>query len=285
MQKATRYLGRGLVLLATVAAVGTVRRAIAADDDPAGPDGDEVPVAEIERIVGAQGTLTNDVLDIGINRTDIGDLRGPPPHDKLPNRQVTLTPSFEINGDLTFQRLGHGQAFLNGDLPLREEEVNPFIAALLKNGLVFQAYHQHLPSYPQIWFVHFRGTGDPLTLARAIRHAIDVTSTPLPQTRPSNPTTPLDPQKLARILHGRADVGENGVVTVNVPRKDTIIVDGVRVNPFANIASNIQFKPMGGAQADVVPDFGLTAQEVDPVVHKMLIDQGWYQGCLYNQCQ
>jgi hypothetical protein len=187
------------------------------------PSSSQLPVKQIEQIVGAQGELTGGVLDITIERTDIGDVRGP--------LGVTFTPAFEIHGELGFQPIGKNQALLNADMAVLEPEANPFIAALLQHGLVFQAFHQHLPMLPQVWFVHFRGIGDPIALARAARAALDVTHTRLPQPPPQRPTTPLDAQRLARILHGQATVGNDGVVTVTVLRTDRILLDGVRVAP------------------------------------------------------
>jgi hypothetical protein len=61
-----------------------------------------LPVAAIERIVQAKGTVSGGVLDIGLDRDDIGDVKGP--------LGVTFTPSFQINGNLFFQPLGHGRA-------------------------------------------------------------------------------------------------------------------------------------------------------------------------------
>lgn len=246
------------------------------DDSKCDAGASDLPVQQIEDIVGAQGSVSHGVLDIEIERQDIGDVQGP--------LGVTFTPSFEIHGDLHFQPLGGGQAFLNGDMALLPNEVNPFIAALLTNHLVFQAFHQHMIEMtPQIWFVHFRGVGDALQLATEIRAAIDVTATPLPQMHESNPSTPLDPDRLARILHGEAMVGDEGVVTVTVQRTDRIRIDSVIVSPEAGISTTIEFKPLGGAKANVVPDFSMKSNEVDPVVRAMLIEQGWFQGCLYNQ--
>jgi len=116
-------------------------------------------------------------------------------------------------------------------------------SALIKNGLTFQAFHQHVPMHPQVWFVHFRGVGDPLALAKAVRATLTATGTPLPQAPPSNPTTPLDANRLAAILHGTASVGDEGVVTVWVYRRDRVTIDDVRVNPQANISMNIEFRP------------------------------------------
>jgi hypothetical protein len=234
-----------------------------------------LPVDQIEQIIGAPGTVDNGVLEINVERTDIGDVQCP--------LGITCTPSFQVEADIYFQSVGHGRAVLNGDFALKESEVNPFIRALLENGLEWQAFHQHLPMQPQVWFVHYRGVGDPLALARDLRNAIDVTSVPLPQTAPPNPTTPLDPDRLASILHGTAMVGDEGVVTVSVPRKHGVQLDGVFLQPETGIENVIQFKPTGGSNADVIPDFSMTSNEIRPVVEIMLLQFNWFQGCLYNQ--
>jgi Domain of Unknown Function (DUF1259) len=217
------------------------------------------------------------VLSIDIERQDIGDVAGP--------IGVTFTPAFEVDGTLTFQPLGHGKAFFNGDLALKPEETNPVIDAIVANDLIFQAFHQHyIETSPNVWFIHFRGEGDPLDLARAVYNVLKATATPLPQTMPANPTTPLDPDRLASILHGDAQVGDEGVVTVSISRTDMIVIDGIRVSPEANISTEVQFKPLSssGSSAAAGPDFSLTSSEVQPVI-SLMRRQGWFVGCLYNQ--
>jgi hypothetical protein len=236
-----------------------------------------LPADQIQQIVQAQGTVTNGVLSIDVERQDIGEVAGP--------LGVTFTPAFEIDGTLTFQPLGHGEAFFNGDLALRPEEANPVIDAIVANGLIFQAFHQHyIETTPNVWFIHFRGEGDPLDLARGVFNVLKATATPLPQTMPANPTTPLDADRLASILHGDAQVGDEGVVTVSVSRTDTIVIDGIRVSPEANISTGVQFKPLSasGSSAAVGPDFSMESSEVQPVV-SLMRGQGWFVGCLYNQ--
>jgi hypothetical protein len=238
--------------------------------------GGSLPVKAIEDIIGIDGTVTNGVLDISVARKDIGQVTGP--------LGVTFTPAFEVHGDIYFQPLDRGKALMNGDMALLAEETNPFIAALLEQGLILQAFHQHLIEMnPQVWFVHYRGVGDPLALAKSIRSAIATTKTPLPQSSPPHPTTPLDADKLAKILHGDAQVGEEGVVTVSVNREHGVQLDGVYAMPDTGISTSIEFKPLGsGSNAAVVPDFSMTADEVVPVVQHMQ-SLGWFQGCLYNQ--
>jgi len=137
-----------------------------------------LPADRIQEIVQAQGTVTEGVLSIDIDRDDIGDISGP--------LGVTFTPSFEINGTLTFQPLGRDYAFFNGDLALKPEECNPFIDAIIANGLKFQAFHQHyIEMTPNVWFIHWRGEGSPIRLAQAVHNVIKTPSTPLPGPRSS----------------------------------------------------------------------------------------------------
>jgi hypothetical protein len=237
----------------------------------------KLPAKQIQEIVQAQGTVTNGVLSIPISRDDIGPVRGP--------LGVTMDGSFEVDGALTFQPLGDGLAFFNADLPLKAEETDGFIDAIDANGMVFQAFHMHYTEQsPQTWFIHWRGVGASLTLARAAHNVLRSTATKLPQTMPSNPTSPLDAKRLGKILGGQAMIGSNGVITVNVSRGGRIVIDGVHASPEANISTGIEFKPLAasGSQAAAGPDFAMTGREVVPVV-KLMRSQGWYIGCLYNQ--
>jgi hypothetical protein len=99
----------------------------------------KLPAAEIQKIVQAQGTLTDGVLSIDIGRDDLGPVKGP--------LGVTFTGSFELDGTLTFQPLGDNLAFFNGALPLKVEETQAFIDAVIANGLTFRApaLHRHEP--------------------------------------------------------------------------------------------------------------------------------------------
>jgi len=251
--------------------------AVAARSQPVRKQHGRLPADQMQKIIGAEGTLSSGVLGIGIDRTDIGTVHGP--------RGVDFPPAFEISGDLTFQPLGAGEAFFNGDLALKATELNPVIDAILANGLAFQAMHQHYFDLdPLVWFIHFRGRAAPLTLARRVRKVLDATATPLPQKPPANPRTPLDHAKLAKTLHGSSELGDNGVVTITINRTDRIIIDRVKVSPEANISTNVAFLPLDatGTKAAAAPDFSMTATEVDPVCRTMRA-AGFEIGCLYNQ--
>jgi Domain of Unknown Function (DUF1259) len=237
-----------------------------------------LPKDQMEQILDAQADVSNGIVHFSIDRNDAGTVQGP--------QGVPFSGSFEINGDLYFEPLKQGSlAFFNGDIALKDTELNPVIDAIIANGLVFQAMHQHyFDLRPMFWFIHMRGLGDPLALARAMHNVLAVTSTPFPQQLPTNPTTPFDVKRLEQILHGTASVGDNGVVTVDVDRTDEIVIERVLVNPAVNISTNIQFEPLtsSGSNAAAAPDFSMTTEEVMPVT-EIMRHQGWQDHCLYNQ--
>ena len=150
-----------------------------------------LPVQQIESILQAPGTVSNGVLSVSMSRTDLGTVKGP--------LGVPFEGPFQLNFDIYFQSLGSNKAILNGDVTLKPQEVNPFIDAIIKNGLVFQALHQHfIEENPQTWHIHFRGIGDPLDLARGLHTAIKTaTATPLPQ-KAGSTSTPLNADRLGR---------------------------------------------------------------------------------------
>jgi len=61
-----------------------------------------LPTRQMQAILQAEGSVSDGVLAVGIDRTDIG-----PVH----LRGVRIQPSFEVSGDLTFQPLSKSEAF------------------------------------------------------------------------------------------------------------------------------------------------------------------------------
>jgi hypothetical protein len=237
--------------------------------------GDKLPVHAIEQAMQSDGTVSSGILSIEQDRSDI--------HAKGGNPRVTFVDGFQLQNEFFFQSLGHGRAIMNGDMALRERELQPVIDAILSHGLVFQAEHQHLTDIePMVWFIHLRGTGDAVDLAKRVDAVVHRTSTPLPATSPAHPTTPLPAKKIGAILGGDVTVGSNGVVTVAVPRKHGVVLGGVHVSPDLNVETNIQFEPLGKGRAAAVPDFSMTANEVQTVT-RIMRAHGWEIGCLYNQ--
>jgi hypothetical protein len=271
----------GGVLLAGVASPGQPAQAAAATAGGETPN--RLPVAAIEKIIGAQGMVSDGVLSIEVDRDDIGTVHN--------SHGVALKPSFQVNGALVFQTLGdhdhdgddrYGAAMLNGDLPFLPHELQPALDQMQAHGLTFQAMHQHFYDWnPMVWFMHFRGHGDPRRLATGVAAMLSVTATPLPQTSPSHPTTPLDTKRLAKIIGASPTVGADGVVTFDIPRKEKLRLGGVAINPFLNVATTVAFEPLASTTA-VVVDFGMVSSEVQPLT-RLMRSLGWQVGCLYNQ--
>ena len=265
-------------LLAATSSVGAgVSAAATAEGTRAIGQRGRLPAMEMQKILRAEGTVTSGVLNVGLDRSDIGTVKGP--------HGIPFKPSFQINANLFFQPLGAHRAFFNGDIPVRAEEMNRVIDAIVANGLVFQAQHQHFFDLsPMIYFIHFRGVGQPLALAEAVHKVVAVTGIPLPQTMPKHPTSPLDHERLGKILQGDATVGSDGIVTVDVLRRDAITIAGIHVSPSVNIATGIAFQPLNhnGSRTAAAPDFAMTAGEITPVMTVMRA-AGFEVHCLYNQ--
>jgi hypothetical protein len=259
-------LAGGTAALAATVVAGTASPALAA--------GTALPVDEMQEVLQADGMVSNGVLEVDINRSDL-HVTGP--------QGTPFVQGFQLQHEFYFQSVGADKAIFNGDVALRPSETQPVIDGIEQQGLTFQAFHQHLYDLtPMVWFIHFRGVGDPLDLARRVHRVVRLTSTPLPQHSPAHPTTPLPADKLARVLGGDASVGDNGVVTVTVPRTTPVVLAGIRIKPELGVSTNVQFQPLGHGRAAVVPDFSMTAEEVDPVT-KTMRRRGWDVGCLYNQ--
>jgi hypothetical protein len=238
----------------------------------------KLPVAKMQEILQTEGDVSGGVLSVDMDRDDLaGKVKG--------FQGIEIKPAFQIDAEFFFQPLSDELAAVNGDLPVTNAEVTPVIDEILASGLEFQALHQHFFDWdPVVWFIHVRGVGKPLTLASAIRRVVGKTAMPFPQKAPTNPTTPLSPHTLGKILGGPAQTLSDGVVTVTVERKDKIVVDGVQYDPGLNIGTSVAFQPLdsSGTKTAVVPDFAMTASEIKPVT-KTMRAQGWEVGCLYNQ--
>jgi hypothetical protein len=266
-------------LMAASSSLLAAPKMVAASSRMAAASVGSLPVKEIEQIMQAPGMVVDGVLDIQIERKDLHVTM------RIPNDgEVPFKPEWENNGDFFFQPLGDGRVIFNGDFGgLLPNEIDPFIDKLLEGCLIFLALHQHFYDlFPQVYFIHMRAIGDPIQIAEALIAAVKVTPTPLPQTSPSHPTTPLPAEELGNILGVPTSVGGAGVVSALVPRRNTIILQGVPISPFLNIATMVAFEPLGNGLTAASADFSMVSSEVQNVMRVMRL-QGWVIGCLYNQ--
>lgn len=228
----------------------------------------------IETVLRAKGKTSDGVFSIRIDRTDI---------DNVTLHGVRLKPAFQISGSLAFQSTGNGRVMMNADFPVRPDELDRFTDLLMTHGIIVQAEHQHIFDVsPSVWFVQFRAEGEPRSIANGVRAALDTTSTPFPQIVRKSPTTPLPAEEMSRILGALPEIHSDGVVTFRVPRRERILLGGVKMHPHLNVASAISFQPLANGTAAAMPNYTLVASEVQPVIHGHSRD-GWKIGCVYNQ--
>lgn len=236
-----------------------------------------LPMQKMDTILGAQGQPHKQVVCYSYARTDL--------HGTLPGG-VAVESGALLTGNIYFQSIAGSQAIMNGDICVTGQETNKFIDALIKNGLSVQSFHQHFFDLnPMVWFISFCGQDDPIKLANAAANAIRVTGTPLPQPKPPRRgKSPFDTNRLHQILGGHHNPFANGVLEVAIPRSETFTLNGRAISPDLNIATTVYFQPLdsNAKNALVIPDFGMLAHEIDPVLKKMR-SQNWTIGSLSNQ--
>jgi hypothetical protein len=121
--------------------------------------------AEIERIIGYQGTMGGDVFHITVPRNDL----------HVASIGTMIPGSMGMNTPFNFQLDGKNAA-INGDFMLRPSELNPVIKVLQANGIEVASIHNHLlDNEPQLVFMHFWAYGDAIGLAKGLRAALDRT--------------------------------------------------------------------------------------------------------------
>ena len=244
--------------------------------------GSQLPVDAIKRIMQVRGDFSDGVLNIDIGRNDLTDVTAPA-GPGMDGRCVPFSAGFELGGEFVFQCIGVDEAIMHGDFPFLPGEIDTAIDSMVKGGLSVQAPHQHYVGLdPMVWFMHFRGIGAPLDLARAGVALVGTTAAKLPQKKSDESTTKLDKESLGKILGAKADFGDGGVVNVVVPRVDRIRLAGIAVNSHLNVSSNISSQQLADGSCAAAPDFAMTAAEIAPVMRLMRAN-GWAGHCLYNQ--
>lgn len=213
--------------------------------------------SSLDAILGRAGMqLPGGVVKFGFPRTDLTvDVGG-----------VRLEPALALGSWAAFNG-----SMVMGDLVLTESEVNAVISALQAGGIESTAVHNHLlEEKPRLAYVHYEGHGDPPTLARTLRAALERTKTPL--TAPPAPASPpplsLPAADLDKILGATGKA--NGVVDqFTIARAERITEGGMEIPPSMGVATAINFQPAGSGRAVVTGDFVMTANEVNGVIRAL----------------
>src|SRR5689334_739033 len=128
---------------------------------PSAPLG--IDTAQVGQILGYHGKVNGGVYQVGVPRAETVTVDG-----------VDIPPSMGLATAINFQPIGGAKAAITGDFVLLGAEVNPVIRALHASGIAVTALHSHmLGETPRLFFMHYWGSDDALTLARGLRAALD----------------------------------------------------------------------------------------------------------------
>lgn len=214
----------------------------------------------IDQALGRSGTTQPDgVRRYSFPRSDL----------KVELDGVAIKPALALGGWLAFEPMHRSRrGMVMGDLVLTQDEVNPVMNELLKEGLTITAVHNHLlRSSPVTMYMHVRGEGDLGRLAASLHSALALSHTPLqpPSPAAAAPALELDTAAIDRIM-GRQGKANGGVYQFTVPRREAITDGGMNVGASMGTGTSINFQPTAGGKAAVTGDFVLLAKEVDPVM-------------------
>ncbi|MEU6807909.1 DUF1259 domain-containing protein [Streptomyces sp. NPDC046831] len=127
--------------------------------------------AGVDKALGRKGTADGGIYKFSIPR-----------RDTITDGMHVLPPALGITTAANFQPLGGDRAAINGDFVMTASEVQKVIRALRKGGIDIVELHNHtLNDQPRLFYMHFWATCDGVTLAKALRPALDATAlAPMP---------------------------------------------------------------------------------------------------------
>jgi len=155
-----------------VAIAKTIKTALSKTKTPLGPPAApqatpvDLDTTAIATALGFKGKMNGPVYQVGVSRAEPITESGHP-----------VPSSMGVATAINFQPLGGGKAAITGDFVLIASEVDPVAKALRTNGIDVTAVHSHmLDEEPRLYFMHFWGNADAVTLAKGLRGALDKTN-------------------------------------------------------------------------------------------------------------
>jgi hypothetical protein len=211
------------------------------------------------------GDFKANVLKVNIPRNDL----------KVTVDGVPTPTPFGFGGWIAMTKGHGGMDVMMGDLVLLEDEVNPVMSALLKNGLEVTALHNHFFwEEPRIFYMHVHGHGSAADLAAKAKPALDLighvpahegASTQVSSTASSPAQGKIDSAKIARIVGHEGE--QNGAVyKITVGRDDIHLMEmGAPINARMGLNTWAAFTG-SDTQAIVAGDVAMLEGEVQPVL-------------------
>lgn len=232
----------------------------------------------VEAALGRKASVqSGDIHKFGFPRTDL----------KVTLDGVKLQPGFALGSWLAFMPVGD-DVLVTGDLVVLEGEVSPVMQRLAARGINVTALHNHLlRARPFPMYMHVMAEGDAVTVAKALRNALEASSTPLGAvaTHTTSSADTLDTQSLERILGHKGSPNSAGY-HFGIPRAETISIEAgqsgvhesggdehpsryIVLPPSMGAGIGINFQPTGGGNAAITGDLVLRPAEVNPVIRAL----------------
>ncbi len=217
--------------------------------------------------LGKSGDYKDNVLKVNIPRNDL----------KVTIDGLPAPTPFGFGGWLAMTPANGGQDVMMGDLVLLQEEVNPVMSAMLKNGLEVTALHNHFFfESPRIFYMHVMGHGTPEDLASRARPGLDLIghiaghSAQLSGDPPVTAAAQgqLDSAAISRIV-GHLGEQSGAVYKITVGRDDLHVMEmGAAINTRMGLNTWAAFT--GSAMdAMVAGDVAMLENEVQPVLKSL----------------
>jgi len=137
---------------------------------PAAPPAQQPPVdldtAGIDAALGRKGNPDGGLYKFNLSR-----------QDTIVDDGHLVPPTFGVTTTVNFQPLGEGKAAINGDIVMTGPEVQKVIQALRAGNISLVTVHNHsLTDEPRLFYLHYWAVDDAVTLAKAMRAALDATN-------------------------------------------------------------------------------------------------------------
>ena len=177
---------------------------------------------------------------------------------------LKLAPVLWMASNVTFSAPGDG-AMMMGDILLTDEEVPTVIRRLGTESIDVTALHTHLTrETPRLMFLHVESHGNAVKIAQGLRQALSILKLTPPTGIPPLPMD-FDLSAVEAVVGQKGRVAGGGVV-MNVPRREAITMNGMRIPASMGTSSTLLFQPLGKARVAVTGDLVLLAPEVNPVI-------------------
>lgn len=217
--------------------------------------------------------MPGDVYRVALPRTDL--------HVTIDG--LTLRPGFALGGYAVYKAEPQGTLVL-GDLPVLPSEVDAVQSSLEDSGFHITALHNHLLNEtPHVMYMHYMRVGDAPAMSADLARALALTKMPpaAPASAAPTPVTEFASEDIIEGILGHKGTVAGGVLSIGVPRAETISLAGMTLPPSMGVANAMNFEPADAGRVATTGDFVLIATEV-PLVQESFKAHGFLATALHQ---